>query len=102
MIESPVVLPCMLPLVVVQLYTDVGDEFVILITADPIPQYTSEVGAARTRGARKKSNGPTKSLSSDVKEVEALLFTSTRRKGIPQAFPPNKLTGSNPSKVRFT
>src|SRR5882762_9888058 len=92
----------MVPFVVVQLYTDVGDALVILITADPIPQYTSDVGSARTRGARKKSKGPTKSLSSAVKEVEALVFTNTRRKGIPQPFPPNKVTGSNPSLVRFT
>ena len=51
-------------------------------------------------GAAKKSYGPEKSLSEDVKDAEALDLTITFAKGESQALPPTSL-GSTPSSVKF-
>ena len=55
-----------------------------------------------TLGAKPKLKGPTKSLSSAVKDVEALVFTNTFLKGLSQVLPPKINTGSSPSLVKLT
>src|SRR5688572_29174521 len=58
--------------------------------------------AVIARGARNRSVGATKSFNSAVNDEEALVFTTTRLKGLPHTSPPSKLTGSRPNFVRFT
>ena len=50
------------------------------------PQYNGISAAADARGARKKSNGPTKSLSAASNELDARLLISMRLKGMEKGF----------------
>src|SRR5687768_9097437 len=94
--------PTIFPFVVVQVYRDVARGFVTLILLTPVvPQYIGISAAAAARGALKKSKGPTKSFSSAVNEVEALVLTIILLNGIRQGSD-EFIYGSNPSLLRLT
>src|SRR4051812_9160668 len=91
------------PSAVVHVYTEVGEGFLTSTSLAPItPQNIGTLAATSTRGARKRSSGATKSFNSAVKEDDARVFTTMRLNGDPQISPPNNVTGSRPSLVRFT
>src|SRR5436190_20874758 len=65
-------------------------------------QKTGISANALTRGAKNKSVGATKSLSSAVNDDEARVFINILLNGLPQISPDTDTTGSRPNLVMFT